>query len=78
MTSHWYTSEREYYAHEQEMELREQALGRHQRQQGELFPECPNCGSSSGTPVMFSYGISSENGYDDAGEGCTECLGGNN
>ena len=67
----------EWQEREEQMERREQALARHQRQQDELFPECPNCGSSSGTPVMFSYGISSETGYNDAGEGCTECLGGN-
>lgn len=35
---------------------------------------CPNCGSTTGTPIDWDHGIDSDTGYHDAGMGCTECA----
>lgn len=59
-----------YVSHEEVMERRAEAIGRHRRQQFELFelecdPGCPNCSAVGGRPVE-----SAETGD----EGCTLCV----
>ena len=68
----------EHNRHEEQMERRQQAIGRYRRQQAELFefdqlfPECPNCGEH-GAPVL---GVSRDasTGYNADEQGCTECV----
>ena len=65
----------QYFEYEERAELRRQALKRYYRESDEFlnFP-CPNCGSQTGTPVSFDFGVSTESGYHDAGEACSECM----
>jgi hypothetical protein len=65
----------QYFEYEERAELRRQALKRYYRESDEFlnFP-CPNCGSPTGTPVSFDFGVSGETGYQDAGEACSECM----
>lgn len=69
----------EFQRAEESRERRAEAMGRYRRQQFELFeleteyPECPNCGEHA-QPVSFDFGRCAETGYQDAGEGCTECV----
>ena len=48
----------QYFDYEERMELRHQALKRYYRESDEFlnFP-CPNCGSQTGTPVSFDFGV---------------------
>jgi len=68
-----------YVAREEEHERRQEAWGRHKRQQFELFemdtlyPACPNCGEHD-EPVYFDFGTDSQTGYHDAGEACRACM----
>jgi hypothetical protein len=65
----------QYFEYEERAELRQQALKRFYRESDEFlnFP-CPNCGSQTGTPVSFDFGVSGETGYQDTGEACSECM----
>jgi hypothetical protein len=65
----------QYVEYEERAELRRQALKRFYRESDEFlnFP-CPNCGSQTGTPVSFDFGVSGETGYHDADEACSECM----
>jgi len=62
----------QYNRHEEQVELRQAAIGRYKRQQFELFelesdPGCPNCGEVGGDPI---YGAS----YEASEQACTLCV----
>jgi hypothetical protein len=63
----------QYFEYEERMGLRRQAMRRFYGENDLNFP-CPNCGSQTGTPVSFDFGVSTESGYHDAGEACSECM----
>lgn len=39
-----------------------------------IINSCPNCGSITGQPRDFDFGVDPETGYHDVGEACSECY----
>jgi hypothetical protein len=62
--------------YEEAAERRREAIERHARQLDDEFLSwsCPNCGSTTGTPKDFDFGVDPECGYADSGTACSECL----